>query len=79
MVGSKESEKEYLARAGSSEWERVKPFSPNRADTLTDSALLLRDFAVAMLALNPAPGDHPRPAFAHSGNRPAPIVSTYVR
>jgi len=54
---SKQAEKEYLARTGSSAWERVKPFSHPGADTLDDSAHLLHDFAVAMLALRPAPDD----------------------
>ena len=35
----------------STDWERVKPFSHPGADTLVDSASLLHDFAVAMLAL----------------------------
>ena len=55
--GSKQAEKEYLARTGSSAWERAKPFSHAGADTLTESAQLLHDFAVAMLTLEPAPGD----------------------
>jgi SAM-dependent methyltransferase len=56
-VNTKQAEKEYLARTGSSEWERVKPFSPKGADTLVDSARLLQDFAAAMLALEPKPSD----------------------
>src|SRR6266508_1253574 len=43
---SKQAEKDYLARTGSSTWERVKPFSYPGADTLADSAQLLHDFAV---------------------------------
>jgi ubiquinone/menaquinone biosynthesis C-methylase UbiE len=54
---SKQAEKEYLARTGSSAWERVKPFSHPGADTLTDSAQLLHDFAVAMMTLQPRPDD----------------------
>jgi ubiquinone/menaquinone biosynthesis C-methylase UbiE len=54
---SRQAEKEYLARTGSSSWERVKPFSQPGADTLAGSAQLLHDFAVAMMALKPAPGD----------------------
>ena len=54
---SKQAEKEYLARTGSSAWERVKPFSHPGADTLHESAQLLHDFAVAMMALQPAPDD----------------------
>jgi ubiquinone/menaquinone biosynthesis C-methylase UbiE len=57
MADTKQAEKEYLARAGSTDWERVKPFSHVGADTLADSASLLHDFAVAMLALAPAPDD----------------------
>jgi SAM-dependent methyltransferase len=56
-VDSKQAEKEYLARTGSSEWERVKPFSQVGADTLVESARLLQDFAAAMLTLQPAPTD----------------------
>ena len=55
--GTKQAEKEYLARTGSSEWERVKPFSQPGADTLIESARLLQDFAAAMLALQPAATD----------------------
>jgi SAM-dependent methyltransferase len=54
---TKQAEKEYLARAGSNEWERVKPFSRPGADTLAESAALLHDFAVAMLILEPGPDD----------------------
>jgi SAM-dependent methyltransferase len=56
-VDSKQAEKEYLARTGSSEWERVKPFSPQGADTLVESVRLLQDFAAAMLALQPGSSD----------------------
>jgi SAM-dependent methyltransferase len=54
---TRRAEKEYLARTGSSEWERVKPFSQPGADTLVESARLLQDFAAAMLVLQPAPTD----------------------
>lgn len=54
---TKQAEKDYLARTGSSEWERVKPFSHPGADTLAESAHLLQDFATAMLALQPAVTD----------------------
>jgi ubiquinone/menaquinone biosynthesis C-methylase UbiE len=57
MADSKQAEKEYLARTGSREWERVKPFSHPGSDTLTESARLLHDFSVAMLTLQPLPGD----------------------
>jgi len=56
-VDTKQAEKEYLSRTGSSEWERVKPFSQPGADTLVESARLLQDFAAAMLALQPASTD----------------------
>ena len=54
---SKQAEKEYLARTGSSAWEQSKPFSPPGLDTLAESARMLHDFAAAMLVLEPAPGD----------------------
>ncbi len=54
---SKQAEKEYLARTGSSAWDRVKPFSHAGADTLDESAQLLHDFAVAMMMLRPGPDD----------------------
>jgi ubiquinone/menaquinone biosynthesis C-methylase UbiE len=54
---SKQAEKEYLARTGSSAWERSKPFSPPGSDTLDESARMLHDFAVAMLTLQPAADD----------------------
>jgi SAM-dependent methyltransferase len=54
---SKQAEKTYLGLTGSSAWERAKPFSHPGADTLADSAQLLHDFAVAMMALQPAPDD----------------------
>jgi SAM-dependent methyltransferase len=57
MADTKEAEKQYLARTGSTDWERMKPFSQPGADTLVDSATLLHDFAVAMLALQPALDD----------------------
>jgi SAM-dependent methyltransferase len=57
MSDTKQAEKEYLARAGSSEWERVKPFSPAGSETLDESARLLHDFSVAMLTLRPEPGE----------------------
>ena len=57
MSGSKDAEKTYLGLTGSSAWEQSKPFSHPGADTLPDSVQLLHDFAVAMMALQPAPGD----------------------
>ena len=57
MTTSKDAEKTYLGLTGSSAWEQAKPFSHPGADTLTDSVQLLHDFAVAMMALQPAAGD----------------------
>ena len=54
---TKQAEKQYLARTGSTAWERTKPFAPPGLDTLGESARMLHDFAAAMLALEPAPGD----------------------
>jgi ubiquinone/menaquinone biosynthesis C-methylase UbiE len=54
---TKSAEKVYLARTGSATWERFKPFSQPGADTMADSAKMLHDFAVAMLMLQPTPGD----------------------
>jgi SAM-dependent methyltransferase len=54
---TKQAEKAYLARTGSSAWERAKPFSPPGLDTLQESARMLQDFAVAMLTLQPSPDD----------------------
>jgi SAM-dependent methyltransferase len=52
---TKQAEKDYLARTGSSTWETLKPFSPPGLDTLGDSASLLHDFATALLTLRPGP------------------------
>jgi SAM-dependent methyltransferase len=54
---TKQAEKAYLARTGSSAWERAKPFSPPGLDTLQESARMLQDFAAAMLTLQPSPDD----------------------
>jgi SAM-dependent methyltransferase len=54
---TKQAEKEYLARTGSTAWEQSKPFSPPGLDTLRESVRMLHDFAAAMLALEPEPGD----------------------
>ena len=56
-TNTKQAEKEYLARTGSTSWEQAKPFSPPGADTLNDSAGLLHDFAAALLTLQPSPDD----------------------
>ncbi len=57
MADTKQAEKEYLARIGSSDWERVKPFSTPGSDTLPESARLLHDFSVALLTLQPTADD----------------------
>lgn len=54
---TKQAEKAYLARTGSSAWERAKPFSPPGLDTLQESARMLQNFAAAMLTLQPSPDD----------------------
>jgi SAM-dependent methyltransferase len=54
---SKAAEKAYLARAGSERWERVKPFSSPGHDDTREGARLIHDFAVALLCLEPKPGD----------------------
>lgn len=56
-LNTKAAEKEYLARTGSTEWERAKPFAHPGADTLTDSAQLLHDFAAALMILRPSADD----------------------
>jgi ubiquinone/menaquinone biosynthesis C-methylase UbiE len=56
-ANTKQAEKEYLARTGSSSWDQWKPFAPPGMDTLPESARMLHDFAAAMMALDPAPGD----------------------
>lgn len=55
--GSKQAEKKYLGRTGGSAWEREKPFSPPRDDTLDESLALPHDFTVAATLLQPAAGD----------------------
>ena len=57
MPDTKQGEKDYLARTGSTDWERLKPFSYGGADTLVESARMLHDFSVAMLTLQPGPDD----------------------
>ena len=61
MTSSKEAEKTYLGLTGSSAWEQAKPFSHPGADTLTESAQLLHDFAVAMSRCGPRRMIYPRP------------------
>jgi len=57
VTDTKQAEKDYLARIGSNEWERVKPFSIPGSDSLPESARLLHDFSVALLTLQPARDD----------------------
>ena len=54
---TKQAEKEYLARAGTERWERVKPFSSPGYDDVREGARLIHDFAVALLCLEPKPGE----------------------
>lgn len=53
---SKQAEKEYLARAGTARWERVKPFSSPGYDDVAEGARLIHDFAVMLACLAPRPG-----------------------
>ncbi len=57
MADTKQAEKDYLARIGSSDWERTKPFSTPGSDSLPESARLLHDFSVALLTLQPTRDD----------------------
>jgi SAM-dependent methyltransferase len=54
---SKQAEKAYLVRAGTDRWERVKPFSSRGHDDVGEGARLIHDFAVALLCLEPRPGE----------------------
>ena len=54
---SKQAEKAYLSRAATDRWERVKPFSSPGHDDVHEGARLIHDFAVALLCLQPHPGD----------------------
>ena len=56
-ANTKQAEKEYLARTGSSAWEQSKPFSPPGLDTLAESVRMLHDFSAAMIALEPGPDE----------------------
>jgi ubiquinone/menaquinone biosynthesis C-methylase UbiE len=49
----RQSEKEYLSRAGTEEWELSKPFSPPGSFSIDESAEMILDFAVAILNLKP--------------------------
>ena len=54
---TKQAEKDYLARAGTERWERVKPFSSPGYDDVGEGARMIHDFAVALLCLEPRPGE----------------------
>lgn len=54
---SKRAEREYLARAGTERWERAKPFSSPGHDDVAEGARLIHDFAVALMCLEPRPGE----------------------
>ena len=54
---TKTAEKSYVSRSGSAAWEKAKPFLDSGTEGLVVSAQLLHDFSIAMLSLNPAPGD----------------------
>ncbi|HXW06650.1 MAG TPA: class I SAM-dependent methyltransferase [Vicinamibacterales bacterium] len=54
---AKQAEKEYARRAGTLPWERTKPFAPPGHDMVSESAALIRDFAVLLVCLAPAPGE----------------------
>jgi ubiquinone/menaquinone biosynthesis C-methylase UbiE len=54
---TKQSEKDYLRRTASGEWERYKPFSPPGSNTIGDSTSVIQDFAVAIANLPPRPTD----------------------
>ena len=52
----KQAEKDYLSRAGTARWERVKPFSTPGHHDVAEGARLIHDFAMALLCAEPAPG-----------------------
>jgi ubiquinone/menaquinone biosynthesis C-methylase UbiE len=54
---SKRAEQAYLERARTERWERVKPFSSPGYDDVEEGARLIHDFAVALLCLEPRPGE----------------------
>jgi ubiquinone/menaquinone biosynthesis C-methylase UbiE len=56
-MDTKQAEREYLARAGTERWERVKPFSTPGHDDVEEAARLMHDFAVALACLRPRPGE----------------------
>jgi len=64
---AKQAEKEYARRSGSLPWERTKPFAPSGHDMVGESAALMRDFAVMLACLEPAPGERVLDLGAGSG------------
>ena len=64
---SKQAEKEYLSRAGTARWEHVKPFSSPGHNDVIEGARLIHDFAVAVLCLEPRPGERVLDLGAGSG------------
>lgn len=54
---TKQAEKRYLARSGSLEWERAKPFAPAGHDMVAEAARLIHEFGVALSCLAPAAGE----------------------
>jgi ubiquinone/menaquinone biosynthesis C-methylase UbiE len=54
---TKQSEKDYLRRAGGGEWELSKPFPAPGEIATADHAQLLLDFAVLLRVLAPGPSD----------------------
>lgn len=57
VADSKRAEQAYLERARTERWERVKPFSSPGYDDVAEGARLIHDFAVALLCLEPKPGE----------------------
>ena len=55
---TKQAERDYVARAGTARWERVKPFSTPGHDDVEEAAHLMHDFAVALACLRLVPGEH---------------------
>jgi ubiquinone/menaquinone biosynthesis C-methylase UbiE len=54
---SKRAEQAYLERARTERCERDKPFSSRGYDDVGEGARLIHDFAVALLCLEPKPGE----------------------
>ncbi|MFB3855293.1 MAG: class I SAM-dependent methyltransferase [Vicinamibacterales bacterium] len=54
---TKQSEREYVIRAGSERWEWVKPFSTPGHDDVREASRLVQDFAAMLACLEPRPGE----------------------